>query len=365
MSRSEIGASEERMFFAAANSGRGFVSFYGEVFDRPEIRRRYIIKGGPGTGKSGFMRRVARAAELAGHGVRCYRCASDPDSLDAVVVDGTLAVLDGTAPHTVEPRAVGARDEIVNLGAFWDGEALARHYEEIEALDREKSRCYRRAYRYLSASTDLWEINHALILPYLRPVKMRASVGRLLSEIPEGKGFDLLPTLQSAIGMRGRVRSESYRSEAKRVYAVEDFLGMGWLLLSEVIDLMRRKNQPLLVSYHPLVPDRPDAVLLRESGICFLLRSGEGEESDGRIRMRRFLDPAIPSEVKVEYRTNRRISDGLVEGAREALHKAGEAHGALEQIYGSCMDFLRLDGFTRGFCVRLFGSDGDPSSQLG
>ena len=364
MNRSEIGAGEDLTFFAAANSGKGFVSFYGEVFDRPEIRRRYIIKGGPGTGKSGFMRRIAEVAEREGHGVRCYRCASDPESLDAVVIDGTTVVLDGTAPHAVEPRMVGARDEIVNLGVFWDGEALARHYEEIEALDRKKSGCYRRAYCYLSASTELCEINHNLILPFLRMEKMGASVGRLLSSIPNGSGFDLLPTLQSAIGMRGRVQSESYRSEARCVYAVEDLFGMGWMLLSEVIALMRRREQSLLVSYHPLMPDRPDAVLLRESGICFLLEDGEGEEGDGRIRMRRFLDPAIPASVKGEYRANRRVSDGLVESAKEALCKAGEAHGTLERIYGSCMDFSRLDRFTRSFCTRLFGADGDASHRI-
>ena len=53
-------------FFAAANSVKGFVSFYGEIFAAPSIERRYIIKGGPGTGKSSFMKKVARAAKDAG-----------------------------------------------------------------------------------------------------------------------------------------------------------------------------------------------------------------------------------------------------------------------------------------------------------
>ena len=35
---------ENRDFFAAANSGRGFISFYNEIFNCERIERRYLIK---------------------------------------------------------------------------------------------------------------------------------------------------------------------------------------------------------------------------------------------------------------------------------------------------------------------------------
>ena len=63
----------EAPLFAAANSGRGFVSFYENIFNAPNIVRRYLIKGGPGTGKSSFMRRVAAFAEDNGYPVEYYR----------------------------------------------------------------------------------------------------------------------------------------------------------------------------------------------------------------------------------------------------------------------------------------------------
>ena len=52
----------DTVFFLAANSGKGFYSLYDGF---PERRGVFlsIIKGGPGTGKSGFMRRISAAAK--------------------------------------------------------------------------------------------------------------------------------------------------------------------------------------------------------------------------------------------------------------------------------------------------------------
>ena len=110
--------------FAAANSGRGFKSFYSQILSDARILRRYMIKGGPGTGKSSFMRRVASAAESEGYSVDYYYCSSDHTSLDAIVIEGVVALVDSTPPHVMEPELVGAKDEIVNIGEFWDSSAL-------------------------------------------------------------------------------------------------------------------------------------------------------------------------------------------------------------------------------------------------
>ena len=51
-----------RQCFAASNSCRGFCNYYGDLFVDSRFDRLYIIKGGPGTGKSHFMKVVARRA---------------------------------------------------------------------------------------------------------------------------------------------------------------------------------------------------------------------------------------------------------------------------------------------------------------
>ena len=56
-----------RQCFAASNSCEGFKNYYGDIFTDTRVDRLYIIKGGPGTGKSHFMRVVARRARERGY----------------------------------------------------------------------------------------------------------------------------------------------------------------------------------------------------------------------------------------------------------------------------------------------------------
>ena len=110
-------------YFAASNSCQGFRNYYGDIFTDSRTDRLYIIKGGPGTGKSHFMKVVARRARARGYRITEYACSSDPASLDGIILERegspTLGFLDGTAPHTREPTLPGVKEELLNLGAFW------------------------------------------------------------------------------------------------------------------------------------------------------------------------------------------------------------------------------------------------------
>ena len=81
-----IRSTGENAYFAASNSARGFFSYYDEIFRAARIRHVYAVKGGPGTGKSRFLRDVANRAQACGWQCEYIYCSSDPDSLDGVIV---------------------------------------------------------------------------------------------------------------------------------------------------------------------------------------------------------------------------------------------------------------------------------------
>ena len=54
----------DQTFFLAANSGQGFFSLY-DGFPGDGVFL-HVVKGGPGTGKSGFLRRIRKAAQERG-----------------------------------------------------------------------------------------------------------------------------------------------------------------------------------------------------------------------------------------------------------------------------------------------------------
>ena len=97
-----MSADEKIRFFLGANSPQGFYSLYDQLINPAQARAIYILKGGPGCGKSSLMRRVAQRAEEAGDRVEYIHCSGDPDSLDAIHLPARgAAIVDGTAPHVV------------------------------------------------------------------------------------------------------------------------------------------------------------------------------------------------------------------------------------------------------------------------
>lgn len=73
-------------YFLGANGPKGFVSLYREFCSPDSGNFLWVIKGGPGCGKSTFMKKIGKAAEDAGLDVEYVLCSSDPDSLDGVLI---------------------------------------------------------------------------------------------------------------------------------------------------------------------------------------------------------------------------------------------------------------------------------------
>ena len=82
----------------------------------PEGERKIILKGGPGVGKSSFIKKMGEAFSSHGLDMEYHWCSSDNQSLDGIVIGQKICILDGTAPHVVDPLCPGAVDEILNLG---------------------------------------------------------------------------------------------------------------------------------------------------------------------------------------------------------------------------------------------------------
>ncbi|BAF58907.1 hypothetical protein PTH_0726 [Pelotomaculum thermopropionicum SI] len=92
--------------FPGGNTAYGFYSFYDHIIE-PDATRIFVIKGGPGVGKSTFMRKIGEAMLDRGYDVEFHCCSSDNGSLDGVVIPAIrIALLDGTAPH----RAVSTKE---------------------------------------------------------------------------------------------------------------------------------------------------------------------------------------------------------------------------------------------------------------
>lgn len=87
--------------FPGGNTSVGFFSFY-DYIAPPDATRIFVIKGGPGVGKSTFIRGIGEALVGRGLDIEFHHCSSDNNSLDGLYIPAIkVALIDGTAPHSV------------------------------------------------------------------------------------------------------------------------------------------------------------------------------------------------------------------------------------------------------------------------
>ncbi len=364
MERELIG---EACFFAASNSSHGFQNYYPVCFGEARgVERLYIIKGGPGTGKSYFMRTVGQAATARGYDVTHYYCSSDAASLDGIILQKVgapcIGLLDGTAPHVHEPCLPGVREEIINLGAFWDAHALRAEAETIRTLGARKAEGYAMAYRYLAACGEMEAVIDAMIAPCVNVDKMTHLAERILKDQPPEKAPTVTPALLSSVGMTGYTTFDTFERLAAAhtqgaVVYLENHYGLGYRAMDAIKDLAQAKRLSCLVSFHPVHTHKVDGMFFPHTGLCVMVRSmndGEEETDIRRIMLRRYVDAKALREVRGEVRRSEHLRNSLLEGAVRQLKQAAEHHFALEKIYSAAMDFEAKNQFEQAFCRSAF-----------
>ncbi|GLB59145.1 PRK06851 family protein [Cytobacillus sp. NCCP-133] len=146
-------------YFAGGNTARGFHSLFDSNLQG--LDRLFILKGGPGTGKSSLMKAIGAELSEKGYDLEYIHCSSDNNSIDGVIIPALKAgIVDGTAPHVIEPKAPGAVDEYINLGEAWDSRKLAGKKEEITTLANQISSSFTTAYETFAIALkihDEWE----------------------------------------------------------------------------------------------------------------------------------------------------------------------------------------------------------------
>ena len=331
--------------FPGGNTAAGFVGFFEDL--RRQAARTVILKGGPGVGKSTLMGKVGKHYEKRGLAVGYYHCSGDPDSLDAVLVpQAGFLILDGTAPHVVDPVAPGAKDGILNLGVCLDEEALAEHTEEIVALSKEISACYAQAYRYLKAAKHLRDDAAAVYSAALPQAQKRMLEREWVSLLPSAEAGGEAHAFAQAITWKGVLqRLDAVLTDT--IYCLDTPWGFDAdSVLGAVWQAAERRGVSRAAYHDPLEADRLAHVTV--GGVCFT-----GAVTPGAAVFTPVFDPDALRREASRLAFDRAAFDLMRNQAVEALAQAKARHDALERFYIDAMDYDRLDEIKAAFLDAL------------
>lgn len=341
----------ERHVFLGNNTSQGFFSYFDYLMNPKEGNRIYILKGGPGVGKSSFMKKFGKIMVERNHFVEYIHCSSDNDSLDGVLIpDFKIAIVDGTAPHTIDPVIPGAVDEIINLGIYLNNNELQTQKDKIIQINNNKSRLYKSAYTYLkSAGLILDEIN-SIYDRYTDDVAFK-----LVCEEVNEKIF----TDKSAITRLGSVRKlflEAYTAngyinhtdslcEGKKVWAiVGENVNYASKLLDSILTKALEYGYNVESFYTPMFPDKLQHLFIPELNLFLKTADNHiNSKYDDVINLHPIMDIDTIITFNSDIANNLLMFNMLVNNGLERLTKTKKEHETLEEIYKSAMNFKGVD----------------------
>ena len=339
-------------FFLGSDTPDGF-RYTTRLYETTD--RVWLLKGGPGNGKSTLLKKLYH--HLSDDTTEVYRCASDPDSWDAVRFRSRgICVMDATPPHAVEPIHIGAVEHIVCLSEYLDTGPLRQDASAIIALTDEVRVLHTQSQQYLRSAAALCADCRRLQQTVLDELKIKRLARRLAENEWRGErsGTPTLPEKRflGALTPDGiTVLHHTIQAMCPRIYTiVDDYGAAADLLLSELCRRAAADGIRHIVCPCVLFPDGgPEHLLLPDIGLCFTV-SNHFHSADfptfRRIHATRFYSLGTLHSHRARLSFLQHTTDEMLREATTSVAAAKAAHDRLEQYYVNAVNRERLQDLT-------------------
>ena len=354
-----------RHYFPGNNTPQGFFSYYRYILSQREASRIICIKGGPGTGKSTFMKKIGERFAEMGEDVDFLHCSADEDSLDGIVLKNRrAAIIDGTSPHVTDPLTPGAVDRIVNLGEFWNEEGIASSKDEIIALSEETSGWYKIAYNYLNATRSVYRSLEGIYDKAARTSEIYSLIADIADREYREYPIAMCPGRQkkffaSAITAGGLINYiVTLLENISRVYIISVPAGFQNRSFMEILrEGAVYRGFDVESFYCPMEPDeKTDHLLIPDLGLAFItvndyhdlepweiIRDDESQQEITLMDMSDYMDPMVIAANEELIKNLRTEFDILLNKGISALGSARQTHGKIESLYIPNMNFTEVN----------------------
>jgi hypothetical protein len=342
-------------YYAGGNTAKGFYDLFES--NMQGLENIYLLKGGPATGKSTMMKKLADAWKKQGYTIERIHCSSDNDSLDGFIIPTLhFGIFDATAPHVLEPKAPGAIEQYVNLGVAWDKTKLKGNKDDIVELQSQISTSFKSAYDCFADGLHLHDYLEEIYINEMDFDKANQVTDELIQKIlldktsfygngivrhrffgastPEGV-VDFIPSITEELTKR---------------YFIKGRAGTGKSTLLKKVATNAEESGFDVEMYHcGFDPESIDMVVIRELGVCVFDSTDPHEyfpERQGDEIVDLYEQTITPGtdekyESDITYYTKRykqRMKDGIT-----YLKEAKALHDQLEAIYIPAVDFAVID----------------------
>ena len=357
-----------RHMFPGGNTPKGFFSFYNYIMPQESARRIFILKGGPGVGKSTFMRKVALELVERGYDAEFMHCSSDNGSLDGIVIPKLgIAMIDGTAPHVVDPKNPGAVDEIIHLGDYWKEEGMTANKDGILKDNKEVGRLFARAYRYISAAASVYEDTAVINGWAMDSSRLNMAAAKLMEAFfgtdaiaeKEGNERKLFASAFTPDGMQNHLESIL----TGKICTVKGAAGTGTDKLLEKIKTTAVERGFYVEAYYcPMNPEKLEHLVIPDKGISFTTVNkyhSVAKEALIEIDLDECLDKVLLRKYSSVLDYNEKTFEALLHQGLDTIAQAKALHDHMETYYIPNMDFEAVQRCWESVMARILEYAGE------
>ena len=337
-------------FFAEGNTARGSINLFESSLQ--DLNKLYILKGGPGTGKSSLIRSIGQMCIQRGYDGWQIHCARDHRSLDGWIIPALkLGIVDGTVPHVIEPRLPGVVGEYINLGDAWNPDILRNHRKELEQLQKRIDETYEQAYAGFAEALrvhDDWEAVYIKNMDFEAANRLTKQYIEMLfgshrldrtsridrrflgAATPDG-AVDFVPNLTEGINRR---------------YFIKGRPGSGKsTMLKQMAEAATERGFDVEIYHCGFDPNSVDMIIVRALGFAVFDSTKPHEyfpERSGDVIIDMYetcIRPGTDERHAESIQTYQRDYSAAMKHSIERLRAANDLHQEMEQIYVQAMDF--------------------------
>lgn len=337
-------------FFFGANNKSQYCSLYKNLYTPFENGTHIILKGGPGTGKSTLMKRVAEKLERKGYYIEHGFCSADPGSLDIIFVpEINFSILDGTSPHIFDPVLPGVTEHIVDLGVAWDRNFLKKHINEIGQLTSENFLQHKKVTDFLRVAAQIEKESSALCLNFTDEDKLMRYVKRLSARIiPENRNAEkgkINKRFLSAVSPDGVVvQYETIVALCEKIITIEDeFSAVSPFIAEYISNYAINNGYDVYQCYCPLFPfSKIEHIIIPQLKVAIFTENSYHysiDDGEKTVHASRFYDKEKFKTNKEKLFLQKRAKKELIDEAVKKLSIAKDIHDRLEDYYIKATDF--------------------------
>lgn len=352
-------------FFFGANNKHKYASLFGDMYNPKDDGKHYILKGGPGTGKSTLMKKIANELEKKGCFVERGYCSADPNSLDVVLApEINFSIVDGTSPHQFETTYPGVTEYIVNLGEAWDKNYLKEYKTAIINLTDENKKLHKKAAGFMTVASQLQLENMKYCDIITDKEKLQNYVKRLCKrEIPTRKGVEkgkINKRFLSAVSPDGVVvQYDTIVALSEKIITIKDNYSVcAPFIMSFIADYATENGFDIYACYCPLFPTaKIEHIFIPELKLCFFTETTAHKtliSEEKMVHATRFLNKESFAEIKQKLVFNKKIQNEMLVEAVKKISVAKGIHDRLEDYYIRATDFSVIEEMTEKLMKEIF-----------